>query len=144
MHPPGLTVPLPVKKNGWGVYCSLFTVRQVNYACYAITVTSLLLEAAYGRRMDTDLFNTSWIQETLVQYELMFLFSFLGQRSLWEGGWGHRDGSHHFGWEDECLQDWPVGTQQGGTCWLLQRGKPTLILQVDICLQWKDVPQMIT
>lgn len=46
-----------------------------------------------------------------------------GQRGLREGGWSHRDGSHHLGGEDERLQDWPVRTQQGGTCRFLQLGK---------------------
>lgn len=52
-----------------------------------------------------------------------------GKRSLWEGGWGHRNRSHHAGGEDECLQDWPIWSQQSGTCRGLQLGKTSVELE---------------
>ena len=87
--------------------------------------------------------NTFWIQSSCMF--LTCLCFLAGQRRLWEGGWSHRDGSHHLGGEDERLQDWCVRTEQGGKGRLLQLGRlhverslwpRTVMLSVKIYDEW--------
>lgn len=129
----------------WDVRCSIAHTNlncAVRHYCFVLPASLLSWQSLiplcihsvtlWWGECPTDLMQHVCFKGFLVSFwKVLFTFcSPAGQRGLWEGGWSHRDSSHHLGGEDERLQVRPVGTHQGGTCWGLQLCK----LHVEMCV----------